>query len=327
MRCPPALATLVGACALGACTRVDPDAARAGESAAGPAEAVATGASATAAGPGGRRAASAPVATASGLTAPEAVRYDAEQDVYFVSNWGASDPGALDNDGFISRMRPDGTIETLRWAAGGAKGVTLHAPRGMAVVGDTLWVADADAVRGFHRRTGAAVASVGFPGEKLGFLNDVAAAPDGTLRVTDTGTNRVYRVAGRAATVAIADSSLGKPNGITWDAANGRFLVVPYGGGREVRAFAPGGGALTAVATAGGAQIDGVEVLAGGRLLLATQSDSSLHLVAAGRDSAIVRTPGKPADIGVDTKRGRVAVPFIALNRVEIYQLPGAAPR
>ena len=29
-----------------------------------------------------------------------------------------------------------------------------------------------------------------------------------------------------------------------------------------------------------------------------------------------------PADIGVDTKRNRVAVPFVARNLVEIWQLP-----
>jgi hypothetical protein len=32
--------------------------------------------------------------------------------------------------------------------------------------------------------------------------------------------------------------------------------------------------------------------------------------------------PGRPADIGVDTRRGRVAVPYIALNRVDIWALP-----
>ena len=263
------------------------------------------------------------LAQVAGFSAPEAVRYDPDQDVYFVSNWGAGDPGPLDNDGFISRMRPDGTIETLRFIAGGG-GRTLHSPRGMTITGDTLWVADADAVRGFNRRTGAPVGSIPFPGRKLGFLNDVAAAPDGTLYVTDTGTNRVYRIAGRTAAVAVSDTTLGGPNGITWDAANSRFLVVPYGGGNEIRAFAPGSRQLTRVVTVRGAKMDGVEVLAGGRTLVATQSDSTLRLVTAGSDSAVIRTAGQPADIGVDTKRSRVAVPFIALNRVDIFPIPAA---
>jgi hypothetical protein len=37
--------------------------------------------------------------------------------VYFVSNWGAGSAGALDNNGFISRMRPDGTVDRPRWVA------------------------------------------------------------------------------------------------------------------------------------------------------------------------------------------------------------------
>ena len=36
----------------------------------------------------------------------------------------------------------------------------------------------------------------------------------------------------------------------------------------------------------------------------------------------LVRVAGRPADIGVDTKRRQVAVPYIALDRVDLWQLP-----
>src|SRR5215210_8258439 len=151
------------------------------------------------------------VASPTGFTGPEAVRYDPDQDVYFVTNWGTGDPAAKDNNGAISRMTPDGVIAQLRFIAGGAGGVTLHSPRGMTIVGDTLWAVDADAVRGFNRRTGAPLATVDFSAYKLGFLNDIAAGPDG-LYVTDTGTDRIYRVAGGRVTIALADTALGNPN-------------------------------------------------------------------------------------------------------------------
>jgi hypothetical protein len=35
-----------------------------------------------------------------------------------------------------------------------------------------------------------------------------------------------------------------------------------------------------------------------------------------------VRLGGRPADIGVDVRRQRVAVPFVARGRVEIWELP-----
>jgi len=262
-----------------------------------------------------------PVAVRDGLSGPEAVRYDPDQDVYFVSNWDGS-PGTADNNGFISRLRPDGTVEQLRFIAGGSGGVTLHAPRGMAVTGDTLWVADLDAVRGFDRRSGAPLASVPFPGIDVGFLNDVAPGPDGALYVTDTGKDRVYRVAAGRVAVALADSALDAPNGITWDAANSRFIIVPIGGGHDILAWRPGTTTLEPVGTSSGGRYDGVELLAGGRVLVASQADSSLHLFAEGQGRPVIRLEGGPADIGVDTRRNRVAVPFVARNRVEIWDIP-----
>ena len=256
-----------------------------------------------------------------GFTAPEAVRYDPEQDVYFVSNFGAGDAGERDDNGFISRMRPDGSVENLRFIAGGAAGVTLHSPRGMTIVGDTLWVADADAVRGFHRRTGAPLASIDFSSQELGFLNDVAADADGVVYVTDTGRDRIYRVSG-GPIVALDDARLGGPNGITWDEASHRFVVVPFGGDSTILAWTPGSDSLAAIGTSTGGRFDGVEVLADGRLLVASQRDTSLHIFEGGTGRPVVRTGGRPADIAVDTRRNRVAVPVIALDHVEIRELP-----
>ncbi|MEM9178207.1 MAG: hypothetical protein AAGA89_00785 [Pseudomonadota bacterium] len=50
-------------------------------------------------------------------------------------------------DGFIKRINDDGTITTLQ--PGG-----MSHPGGLAVIGDTVWVADVHALRGFDRDTG-----------------------------------------------------------------------------------------------------------------------------------------------------------------------------
>jgi sugar lactone lactonase YvrE len=260
------------------------------------------------------------VATVTGLTGPEAVRYDPDQDIYFVANFNGPS-GARDNNGYITRVRPDGTIDNLQFIAGSANGVTLHAPRGMFIAGDTLWAADVDAVRGFHRKTGAPVAVVDFGGQDVGFLNDVARGPDGALYVTDTGRNRIYRISGRTITVAVQDSTLNRPNGITWDAAQKHFIVVPYGGRQHHFAWQPGQQLTLLPAIIPSGRFDGIEVVSG-RMLVAAQTDSSLYAVRGSHVQRLTRTAGPPADIGVDTRRKRVAVPFIALNRVDIYQLP-----
>src|SRR5207302_602224 len=111
------------------------------------------------------------VATVQGFLAPESVLHDSTQDIYFVSNINGS-PMAKDNNGFISRVRPDGAVENLKFIEGGRNGVTLNAPKGLALEGDTLWVADIDAVRAFDAKTGAAIDTVSL--SKLGavFLSD-----------------------------------------------------------------------------------------------------------------------------------------------------------
>ena len=261
------------------------------------------------------------VTTVAGFTRPEAVRYDPAQDVYFVSNWGTGETGATDNNGFISRMNADGAVDSLRFIAGGTRGATLHSPRGMTIVGDTLWVVDVDAVRGFDRRTGVPLASIEFSLFRLGFLNDIAAGPDG-LYVTDTGTDHIYRITAGAVTVALNDSTLGNPNGITWDSAGRRFIVVPWSGDSTIKAWTAGSRTFTRIGRGFATQLDGVEVIEGNRLLVASQSDSSIHVVTGSSARRAIRTGGEPADIAVDSRRNRVAVPFVARNLVEIWQLP-----
>jgi sugar lactone lactonase YvrE len=135
------------------------------------------------------------------LEAPEAARFDPELGVYFVANI-KGDPSGKDGNGYISRITRDGQVDSLKFIAGGRGGATLNAPKGMAIAGDTLWVADIDAARAFDKRSGKPIATVSMAKEAK-FLNDAAVGPDGAIYFTDTGTNRVFRVADGKATVAL----------------------------------------------------------------------------------------------------------------------------
>ncbi|NNM34270.1 MAG: hypothetical protein HKO53_14435, partial [Gemmatimonadetes bacterium] len=140
------------------------------------------------------------------------------------------------------------------------------------------------------------------------------------LYVTDTGEqSRIFRVTGHEVEVAMSDPRLGPPNGITWDAAGGRFLVAPWGPGQGVHAWRPDGDVLELLAPAPDGQVDGIEIL-DGQIIVASQSDGMLHVVGSGQLIPAIAVPGDPADIGIDTRRGRVAVPYIGLNRVDVWE-------
>ena len=271
------------------------------------------------------------VAHAEGFRTPESVLHDPEQDVYFVSNVNGPND-ARDNNGFLSRMRPDGSVENRSWVAGGAGGVTRHAPKGMALAGDTLWVTDIDVVRGFHRRTGAVLATVDLRGQGALFLNDLVVGPDGAVYASDTGirhdalgvprpgASRIFRLAGGAATVASQDTLLAHPNGLALDRRNGRLIVVSYDHGRVMELK---NGALRLLGTGPG-QMDGVVVLDDGTILVASQATSAVHRFdddGEGGAQALTNLMGV-GDISVDARRGRLLVALLNQNKVEIHELP-----
>ena len=91
-----------------------------------------------------------------GFATPESVLWDPQADVYLVSNI-SGDPTGVDDDGFISRVAPDGTIESLRWIDGKRDDVELSAPKGSCLSGALLLVTDITHVRRFDRSSGALV--------------------------------------------------------------------------------------------------------------------------------------------------------------------------
>src|SRR5712664_3564090 len=270
--------------------------------------------------------------TVAGFSSPESVLHDSTQDIYFVSNINGS-PTAKDNNGFISRVRPDGAIENLKFIEGGRAGVTLNAPKGLALLGDTLWVTDIDRIRAFNARTGTPVDSVKFDSAGAVFLNDIAIATTGAIYTTDTGIrfddlgnvlhpgpDRIFRVGpDRKVTVAARGDSLGRPNGITLDAVGRRFIVV-QSGGKAVLAWKPGDRAPSVIARGVGG-FDGVEMI-GGKVVVSSWADSSITRFDSTQGTKIIAGVPSPADIGYDAKRNRVLIPIFTGNRVEIWQLP-----
>lgn len=143
---------------------------------------------------------------------------------------------AVDGNGFVSRVSPSEKVLALKWIDGTKKGVTLNGPKGMAVVGDTLYVTDITAVRLFDRSTGRFKGSIDIPGATL--VNDLAAGRDGSVYVSDTrfkqpdfspsGTDAVYRIDRTGAVTTLAkNTDLNHPNGLAVRPDGSVLFVTP----------------------------------------------------------------------------------------------------
>jgi hypothetical protein len=262
-----------------------------------------------------------------GLQTPESALHDTKADVYLVSNINGS-PLAKDGNGFVARVAPDGVVGDLKWIDGESEDVTLHAPKGMALRGDTLFIADIDAVRLFHRVTGEPIDSWSVPGAT--FLNDIAVDRTGLIYVTDSGlraglepsgTDAVHRfdITGTRVRL-VAGEALGRPNGITVD-DDGRILVVAFGSGRVIVVDAESG-QISGLPAPDRGTLDGIVIAPDGSYLISSWDGSAVYRMGPGGQYTVeVSDVDQPADIGFDRMRRRLLIPLFRANRLEIRRV------
>ncbi len=274
-----------------------------------------------------------------GFRGPENLVYDSTADVYLVANVNGS-PTARDDNGYVSRVAPDGRVLDRAWIRGGRGGVRLDAPMGLAIRGDTLAVCDLAAVRFFDRRTGRPIGVVPTPGLRL---NDVVYADDGSLWVTDTGPDRhpgahgavradtsqdldaVYRIVpgrpGGTVHVVARGLALGRPDGVAaWP--DGRALVTTFGDSVLERVGPADSGKVVVVRLPGG-RVDGLRPAPGGGWFVSSWDARAVYRFRVGEPLVPVLTGlTSPAGIAVDTRRGRLAVSSMQQNALYIVPLP-----
>ena len=155
---------------------------------------------------------------------------------YFISSVNG-EPETADNNGFITKLDAKGNLLNLKFIQGGQADVTLHAPKGMALVDQTLYVADLDTLRAFDIHSAQSVASITMSGSTRGsrvLLTDVAFDGKGLLYCSDQKANRIYRIdlASQKVSILITDQSLAGPTGLAVHPKSGQLIAVSWDKGK-----------------------------------------------------------------------------------------------
>ncbi|RAJ87885.1 hypothetical protein CLV59_101650 [Chitinophaga dinghuensis] len=147
------------------------------------------------------------------------------QQGYFITDLGAGgDPSAKDGNGVIWKMdkKGQGTV----FATG------LDAPKGTAIVGHTLYVADVDKVKGFDVSTGKQIFTLDFSATGTLLLNDLTKKDEHTLFVSASDINKIFTIhldAGGSYEALKLQSDVRGANGLTYDATSGRLYACGFG--------------------------------------------------------------------------------------------------
>jgi sugar lactone lactonase YvrE len=264
-----------------------------------------------------------------GFLKPESAVYDADGDRYLVSN--INGVGLVkDNNGFISVLSPDGQVTNLKWIEGGKNKVTLDGPKGLVISKGILYAADITVVRMFDLKTGASKGNIAVPGATS--LNDIAAAPDGKIYVSDTGkkvgadgktlepngNDAIYVINKGKAKALAKRTELGQPNGLVWT-DKGLVAVTNDDSGEVYRLDEKAKRQDVTKVPAG--QLDGLLSLGDSLLVTSWASNAIYRGKLGGTFDVAIPDQKSPADIGYDTKRGRLLVPLLMENTVAVYEL------
>ena len=246
------------------------------------------------------------------LRTPESVLYDGKSTLYVSNIDGKSD--AMDGNGFISKVSLDGKIENLRWTTG------LNAPKGMGLYKNNLYVADIHRLVCINTANGQAEKTYDAIGTGA-FLNDVTIAKDGTVYVSDSRADKIYRLKDDKWEVLAEGEQLNKPNGLL--AVGTDKLMVGSGKIGALRTMDLNTKTMTTVAD-GMAATDGIVPEGKGNYFVSDWNGQIFHVNADGTKQQLLDTRDtktNSADIEYIAKKKLLLVPTFMKNSVVAYRV------
>jgi DNA-binding beta-propeller fold protein YncE len=258
----------------------------------------------------------------SGMKTPESIIVDPKTGYYYVSNINGH-PLKKDNNGFISKIGPDGKLIDLHFISGGRKGVHLNAPKGLTLFENHLYVTDIDTVRRFDIATGKFLGSIDFSLLNAKFLNDIAT-DNNKIYISDTLGNFLFSIEPKnhyKVGVLAQGLALGRPNGLVYEETYKRLLVATWKTGK-ILSVDQKGNILTVFRKKGLKDLEGIDLDLDGNIIFSSFSEGTIFKLKNYEHLEIIKSGLKtPADISIDKTKKLILVPSFDGNQVSSFPL------
>jgi sugar lactone lactonase YvrE len=256
-----------------------------------------------------------------GLDAPESALTDPSRGVIYVSNVNGQ-AGAADGNGYIAKLSADGKMLDQHWVTG------LNAPKGLALHDGKLYAADITKLVVVDTGTGKVVATYDAPGSA--FLNDVTAADDGRIFVSDMAKDQIWVLNGPVFELWLQDPALQNPNGLL--AAPDHLVVAAWGemNPQDFSTKVPGHlktvdyktKKITDLGTEPIGNLDGLEADGQGGYLVTDWVKGALYRIdSSGKAQMLMDLDQGSADLHYDPNAKLAIIPIMKDNAVAAYRL------
>jgi len=252
-----------------------------------------------------------------GMDGPACFIVDPVTGMHYVSNVVGS-PRAKDGTAYIAKIDSEGKLIDRHFIGSGKNGITLNAPKYLAILGDDLYVADIDVVRRFDKNSGKLLGTIDLALLGAKFLNGLALGSDGRLFVSDTMANAIFKIdlkKNYQVTILARGPGLGHPQGIVYENRHQRLLVTTSNSGKIIAVDMKG--QLLTVYRGAFKDLDGIDLDGQGNMIV---SDFAAGKIFRIKKYSSLETLRKnmvtPAGISFDHKNNRVLVPSYEGNVV-----------
>lgn len=242
------------------------------------------------------------------LESPQSFIVDPALGNYFISNINGN-PVSRDNNGSIVKL--DGSGKPLLTIRGGSPQITLHAPDGLALKDNHIYVTDIDSVRWFDKNNGKPLGHIDFTGIGAKRLRGLAFDDESNLFVSDILANAIYKIeTGNNHKISIfkKDNQLGNPSGMVYDSVHKRLIVVARATGKILGIGTDG--KITPVIQKTFQNLYGVDWGRKNDLLVSDETEGKIYRIKKFSRTEIVRENIlTPAGISFDYARNLILVP------------------